>query len=92
LSWEILRYRQLKTRMLVAHRVAAVEAILARVDGEGMPFEAMPVVRHHARRVAADWRNDQEAAIEIEARLARGGFDQIDINAEVSSARTVRHV
>ena len=48
-----------------------------------MPFEAMPVVRHHARRAASEWRNDQEAAIEIEARLARGGFDQIDINAEV---------
>jgi hypothetical protein len=83
LSREILRYRQLKTRMLEAHRVAAVEAILTRVDGEGMPFEAMPMVRHHARWAAADWRNDREAAIEIEARLARGGFDQIDINAEV---------
>jgi hypothetical protein len=41
---------QLKTRILEAHRVAAVEAILTRVDGEGMSVEAMPVVRHHARR------------------------------------------
>jgi hypothetical protein len=48
-----------------------------------MPFEAMPVVRYHAQRAASEWRNDQEATIEIEARLARGGFDQIDINAEV---------
>jgi hypothetical protein len=48
-------------------------ALLRSVDGEGMPFEAMPVVRHHARRAASEWRNDQEAAIEIEARLERSG-------------------
>jgi hypothetical protein len=37
LSWEILRYRRLKKRILDAHRVAAIEAILQRLDGEGMP-------------------------------------------------------
>jgi hypothetical protein len=83
LSWEILRYRRLKKRILDAHRVAAIEAILQRLDGEGMPPEAMPMVRTRARRAAAEWRTDQEAAIEIEARLDRGGFDAIDINAVV---------
>jgi hypothetical protein len=47
-----------------------------------MPAEAI-IVRTQARRTVAEWRNDQEAAIEIEARLERGGFDAIDINAEV---------
>src|SRR3984893_11995666 len=79
MSWEILRYRRLKNRMLDAHRAAAVEAILHRMDGEGMPAEAMPMVRIQARRTATEWRDDQEAAFEIEARLARGGFDQVDI-------------
>jgi hypothetical protein len=83
LSWEILRYRRLKKRILDAHRVTAIEAILQRLDGEGMPAEAMPMVRTRARRTAAEWRNDKEAAIEIEARLGRDGFDAIDINAEV---------
>ena len=83
LSWEIQRYRHLKNRMLEVHRTAAIEAILTRVDGEGMPVEAMPMVQHHARQAAVEWRDDQEAAIEIEARLARSGFDQLDINAEV---------
>jgi hypothetical protein len=83
LSWEILRYRRLKRSILDAHRVAAIEAILQRLDGEGMPSEAMPMVRARARQTAADWRHDQEAASEIEARLHRGGFDAIDINAEV---------
>jgi len=83
LSWEILRYRRLKKRILDAHRVAAIEAILQRLDGEGMPAEAMPMVRTRARRAAAEWRDDREAAIEIEARLDRCGFDAIDINAEV---------
>ncbi len=35
LSWEILRYRRLKNRILDAHRVAAIKAILRRLDGEG---------------------------------------------------------
>src|SRR6266550_4848973 len=60
LSWEILRYQRLKKRILDAHRAAAIEAILQRLDGEGMPVEAMPMVRTQARRTAAEWRNDQE--------------------------------
>jgi hypothetical protein len=83
LSWEILRYRFLKERILETHRTAAMEAILQRLDSEGMPAEAMPMVRMQAKRTAAEWRDDQEAAIEIEARLDRSGFDSIDINAEV---------
>jgi hypothetical protein len=82
LSWEILRYRHLKNKILDAHRAPAIEAILTRVDGEGMPVEAMPMVRVQARRAAADWRLDRAAAIEIEARLERNRFDAIDINAE----------
>jgi hypothetical protein len=62
--------------------VASIEAILQRLDGEGMPAEVMPTVRTRARRTAAEWRNDQEAAIEIESHLDRNGFDAIDINAE----------
>src|SRR5712671_3804069 len=83
LSWEILRYRRLKKRILDAHRVTAIDAILQRLDGEGMPVETMQMVRTRARRAAAEWRDDREAAVEIEARLDRGGFDAVDINAEV---------
>jgi hypothetical protein len=83
LSWEILRYRCLKKRILDAHRVAAIEAILQRLDGEGMPAEAMPMVWIRAKRTAAEWRDDRTAAIEIEARFDRSGFDPIDVNAEV---------
>ena len=45
LSWEILRYRRLKMRILALDRVAAIEAIVLRVDGEGLPIEALPIVR-----------------------------------------------
>ena len=83
LSWEILRYRRLKDRVLNAHRAAAIEAILQRLDGEGMPAEAMPMVQIQARRTATEWRDDRKAALEIEARLRRSGVDNIDINAEV---------
>jgi hypothetical protein len=83
LSWEILRYRRLKMRILALDRSAAIEAIVLRVDGEGLPIEAMPMVRQHARRAAADWRTDPQAAVDIETYLERNGFDQIDINAQV---------
>jgi hypothetical protein len=83
LSWEILRYRNLKNRILDAHRAAAIAAILQRLDGEGMPAEVMPMVQLQAKRTAAEWREDPEAAIEIEGRLCRSGFDPIAINAEV---------
>ncbi len=43
----------------------------------------MPLVRTQARRTATEWRDDSEAALEIEARLDRSGFDAIAINAEV---------
>ena len=32
LSWEILRYRRLKKKILDAHRIVALEAILQRLD------------------------------------------------------------
>jgi hypothetical protein len=41
------------------------------------------MVRTRARRTAAEWGDAREAGVEIEARLDRGGFDAIDINAEV---------
>jgi hypothetical protein len=41
------------------------------------------MVRQHARRAAADWRTDPQAAVDIEAHLERSGFDQIDINTQV---------
>jgi hypothetical protein len=46
-------------------------------------FEAIPMAQQHARRAAADWRTDPQAAVDIEAHLERSGFDQIDINAQV---------
>jgi hypothetical protein len=83
LSWEILRYRRLKKSILDVHRADAIEAILRRLDGEGMPPEVMPVVDLHARRTAAEWRNDRDVASETEDRLRRSNFDDPDINAEV---------
>src|SRR4051812_43808878 len=83
LSWEILRYRQLKKSILHVHRATAIEAILRRLDGEGMPAEYMSMVHLHAKRTAAEWRDDRDGASETEDRLRRSGIDNIDINAEV---------
>jgi|HubBroStandDraft_5_1064220.scaffolds.fasta_scaffold1709871_1 hypothetical protein len=40
-------------------------ALVQRIDGEGTPSEAMPMVSLQARQAAWDWREDQEAAFEI---------------------------
>jgi hypothetical protein len=83
LSWEILRYRRLKKSILDVYRATAIEAILRRLDGEGMPAEVGPMVDLHARRTASEWRDDGDAASVTEARLRRSKFDAIEINAEV---------
>lgn len=84
LSWEILRYRALKQKILEEFRVIAVEALLLRLDGSAITkANASQTMQVYARRSALDWRDDPDAAIEIEARLKRFGFDAVALNAEV---------
>jgi hypothetical protein len=83
MSWEILRYRCLKQKILESYRQAAIETILQRLDGSGIAAHATQSMLAHTRRNAMQWREDPDAAVEIEARLKRYGFDAIVINAEV---------
>jgi hypothetical protein len=83
LTWEILRYRCLKERVLLIYREAAIESILQRLDGAGISADASHTLQVETRRNASEWRDDPKAAAEIEARLARHGYDTIAINAEV---------
>jgi hypothetical protein len=69
LSWEILRYRCLKQKTLESFRQAAIEAILRRLDGSGIPDYAAPKMLAHTRQNARQWREDPVAAAEIEGRL-----------------------
>ena len=83
LSWEILRYRSLKQRVLAEYRHSAIRAILLRLDGEGMPVERFQHLEFQVGRIVAEWRTDANAAVEIEARLRRHGFDATAVNSEV---------
>jgi hypothetical protein len=83
LSWEILRYRSLKQRVLEQFRHSAIKAILMRSEGAGMPPEQIHLLEFQVGRIAAEWHDDVNAAIEIEARLRKHGFDDIVVNAEV---------
>jgi hypothetical protein len=83
LSWEILRYRRLKQKILQVSRVSAIESVLQRLDGAGMPDHALQNMRLQSMRNAAEWSDQPNAAKEIEARLERHGFDDVAINAEV---------
>jgi hypothetical protein len=85
LSWEILRYRPLKQRVLAAYRHSAIRAILLRLDGDGMPAEHIQQLEFQVERITAEWRDDANAAVEIEARLRQHGFDDTVVNAEVFS-------
>jgi hypothetical protein len=83
LSWEILRYRRLKQRVLHEYRHAAVKAILLRLDGAGIPARDLQYLELQVGRSAADWRDDPQAGDEIEARLRRHGFDESAVNVEI---------
>jgi hypothetical protein len=83
LSWEILRYRCLKQKILQASRVIAIQSILQRLDGAEMPEPGLQNMRLQTMRNAAQWSDQPDAAREIEARLERHGLDVVAINAEV---------
>src|SRR6185437_5418308 len=82
LSWEILRYRRLKQRIIEAYRERAIEAILLRLDGPGLSSESSEELQSHIKRNVADWRDDPAASAEIEARLLKHNFDDEAISAE----------
>jgi hypothetical protein len=83
LSWEILRYRCLKQKIFEEFRMTAVESLLLRMDGRGVAGGEVSRAVHYARRSALEWREDPDAAIQIEARLEKFGFDALALNAEV---------
>src|SRR6476659_1080495 len=80
LSWEILRYRRLREKILQSYRTKAVAAILQRLDGAGIPSQTQSMVQIYCEQAADDWRRDPDAASEIDARLQRNGFDLVAIN------------
>jgi hypothetical protein len=83
LSWDVVRYRSLREKVLEIYREAAVESLLQRVDSWGIPPAARETALRHARRNVEQWRNDPTAAAEIEARLKSHGMDAVSINIEV---------
>ena len=56
---------------------------LLRLNGEGMPVEQFQHPQTQVGRVVAEWRDDANAAVEIEARLRQHGFDETVVYAEV---------
>jgi hypothetical protein len=82
LSWEIERYRLLRTNVLRNFRQQAIEQGLRRIDLAGSFPEDDPTANRHIHRNAVDWQIDPDAASEIETRLAAHGIDQQAINAE----------
>jgi hypothetical protein len=83
LSWEIVRYRSHRARVLEIHREAAVESLLQRVDSLGIPPTSREMAQRHTRRNMEQRRDDPTAAAEIEAHLESHGIDTASINIEV---------
>ena len=73
----------MKQKILELYRQAAIEAILQRLDGSGIATQATQTMLAQSRRNALEWREDPDAAVEIETRLKQYGFDAVVINAEV---------
>jgi hypothetical protein len=83
LSWDIVRYRALRQKMLKVRRQEAIDAMLQRVDLPGIPYPFRQSARDQTRLNAEQWRTDSVASAEIENRLAAQGIDEGSVNAEV---------
>jgi hypothetical protein len=83
LSWDIVRYRALRQKMLKIRRQDAIEAMLQRLDLPGIPYPFRQLARDKTRLNAEQWRTDPVANAEIENRLATQGIDEETVNAEV---------
>ena len=83
LSWDVVRYRSLRGKVLEIYREAAVESLLEKVDSLGIPPAAREMAQRQTRRNAEQWRDDPTAAVEIETRLKSKGIDATSINIEV---------
>jgi hypothetical protein len=82
LSWDIVRYRSLRQKMLEVRRQDAVEAMLGRIDLSGIPHTFKQFAQEQTRLNAEEWRIDPAAAAEIEDRLLTRGIDEGSLNAE----------
>ena len=80
LSWDILRYRRLRQKVLEASRELAIQATLERIDLAGIEEDALPLALQHIKQNVAAWRTDVEAEIEIESRLVAHRVDTETIN------------
>jgi hypothetical protein len=83
LSWDIQRYRALRYKVLEMYRQNAIESALRRIECAGIPKTSRDDAYCQISRNAAQWRDDREAATEIESRLASLGFDARAIDLEV---------
>jgi hypothetical protein len=83
ISWDIVRYRSLRQKVLETYREAAIESVLQRLDLAGVSNDFLQSARSYTKQNAAQWRADPQAAAEIEMRLASNGIDTETINLEV---------
>jgi hypothetical protein len=83
LSWDIVRYRTLRQRMLKIRRQDAIDIMLQRLDLPGIPRAFRQSARDQTKLNAEQWRTDPIANAEIESRLTVQGIDEGSVNAEV---------
>jgi hypothetical protein len=83
LSWDIVRYRALRQKMLKIRRQDAIDAMLQRLDLPGIPHGFRQSARAQTKLNAEQWRTDPVANAEIETRLTTQGIDEESVNAEV---------
>jgi hypothetical protein len=83
LSWDIVRYRTLRQKLLEVRRRDAIEALLQRLDLPGIPDAFAQSARNQTRLNAEQWRTDPIANDEIENRLIAQGIDEGSVNAEL---------
>ncbi len=91
LSWDVVRYRSLREKVLEIYREAAVESLLQRVDGLGIPPAAREMAQRHTKRNVEQWRDGiDEASINIEVFIqARDLFVMFDSLMHSAQSRRI---
>ena len=79
LTWDILRYRHVKTAIVNNAYRAGLENVLRRILVGPEPIE---IAAMRAKRLAYDWFYDQQTKDRVSALLEEAGFDEWAVAAE----------
>ncbi len=84
LTWDILRYQEMKIGMLRSHQRPALESLLRKIQVRTMPKKGIgeAVAQSEARQLAAPWFNDPASRPAMMKTIKMAGYPPNAIEVE----------